>query len=213
MSCLPVRSPPSGSGGEEVLEEGRAWAGCGGCHRPGRRRQAEGWDGRGLPGQALGMEHWAPAGGVGGGGVAELGGHPEPGGGQHSECWELPLGRPGKRSRASGRWACGLRPWPRLWESLVASGRRSCCWKPRSSSAGLSLTAAGHLPDLVVLEGERRSRAGWRSSGNTAQVALQKISVISWVEIVLDVLRFMTQDDVGARKLISKIRSRVWALY
>lgn len=57
MSCLPVRSPPSGSGGEEVLEEGRAWAGCGGCHRLGRRWRAEGWGGRGLPGQALGMEH------------------------------------------------------------------------------------------------------------------------------------------------------------
>jgi hypothetical protein len=95
----------------------------------------------------------------------------------------------------------------------VARGRRSCCWKPRASCAGLSLTAAGHPPDLVVLEGERRSRGGWRSSGNTAQVALQKISIISWVEIVLDVLHFMTQDGiVGARKLISKIGSRVCTL-
>lgn len=33
-------------------------------------------------------------------------------------------------------------------------GRRSCCWNLRASGAGLSLTAAGHPPDLVVLEGE-----------------------------------------------------------
>lgn len=81
MSCRLVRSPPSVSGGEEVPEEGRAWAGCSGCQRPGRRRRAEGWVGRGLLGQALGMEHRGPVWRVGGGGVAELGRHPEPGGG------------------------------------------------------------------------------------------------------------------------------------
>lgn len=81
----------------------------------------------------------------------------------------------------------------------MARDRRSCC-------AGLSLTAAGHPPDLVVLEGERRSSGWLEELRRHCSSSSAKTSIISWVEIVLAVLHFMTQDGiVGARKLISKI--------